>query len=137
MPYTTREVRLRTRFKPGLEFDEGCVLLIILNGLDNLMQVINNLSFLLSFPIYSSSLLTITSPFCLLQTSGGCLLKSHLIESSTIEIYPPRAGDAIVTVFDISGRQISQNQSYLDKSTQVFNLSGPGKGLYIIHVNSI
>ena len=57
-----------------------------------------------------------------------------MIESSIIEIYPPIAGDAIVTVFDISGRQISQNQSYLDKSTQVFNLSGLGKGLYIVNI---
>ena len=71
------------------------------------------------------------------QKSGMKIYPNPMIESSIIEIYPPRSGDAIVTIYDISGRQLSQNRSYLDNSTQEFNISGLGKGLYIINVRGV
>jgi uncharacterized protein (TIGR02145 family) len=71
------------------------------------------------------------------QISGMKIYPNPMIESSIIEIYPPVAGDAIVTIYDISGRQLSQNRSYLDNSAQEFNISGLGKGLYLINVRGV
>ena len=71
------------------------------------------------------------------QKSGMKIYPNPMIESSIIEIYPPSAGDAIVTIYDISGRQLSQSRSYLDNSTQEFNISGLGKGLYLIDVRGV
>jgi len=57
-----------------------------------------------------------------------------MIENSLMEVYPPVSGDVVVTVYDITGRQLSQTQSYLEKSRQEFRLSGFRRGLYIINV---
>ena len=58
------------------------------------------------------------------EKSGMKIYPNPMIESSVIEIHPPHAGDAIVTIYDISGRELSRNRSYLDNSTQEFNISG-------------
>jgi uncharacterized protein (TIGR02145 family) len=55
---------------------------------------------------------------------------------SMIEISPSVAGEAIITVFDMAGRQLSQTQNYLDKSKQEFRLSGLKDGFYLINVRS-
>jgi uncharacterized protein (TIGR02145 family) len=65
---------------------------------------------------------------------GIKIYPNPMIESSVIEINPPIPGNAMVRVFDISGRLVSQNQSYFNNSTQEFTLSGLGKGLYIVDV---
>jgi uncharacterized protein (TIGR02145 family) len=54
--------------------------------------------------------------------------------NSIIEISPSVAGDAIITVFDMTGRQLSQTQNYLDKSKQELRLSGLKDGFYLINV---
>ena len=53
---------------------------------------------------------------------------------SMIEISPSVAGEAIINVFDMTGRQLSQTQNYLDKSRQEFRLSGLKDGFYLINV---
>jgi uncharacterized protein (TIGR02145 family) len=65
---------------------------------------------------------------------GIKIYPNPMIESSVIEIYPPVPGNAIVTIYDLSGRQVSRLKSYFDNSVQEFKLSGPGKGLYIVNV---
>jgi uncharacterized protein (TIGR02145 family) len=67
---------------------------------------------------------------------GIKIYPNPMVENAIIEIYPPDAGDAVVTVYDLAGRQLSRNRSYLDNSRQEFNISGLGKGLYIINVSS-
>jgi uncharacterized protein (TIGR02145 family) len=53
---------------------------------------------------------------------------------SMIEISPSVAGEAIITVSDMTGKQLSQTQNYLDKSKQEFRLSGLKDGFYLISV---
>jgi uncharacterized protein (TIGR02145 family) len=55
-------------------------------------------------------------------------------DNSIIEISPSFEGEAIITVFDMTGRQLSQTQNYLDKSRQEFRLSGLKDGFYLINV---
>ena len=53
----------------------------------------------------------------------------------TLSVCPPYEGDAIVTVYEITGKAIFQNHLYLDKSIQEFNLSGLNNGLYLINIS--
>jgi uncharacterized protein (TIGR02145 family) len=54
---------------------------------------------------------------------------------SRLEIFPSSAGDAVITVFDMTGRQLSETQNYLDKSRNEFRLSGLKNGFYLINVS--
>jgi uncharacterized protein (TIGR02145 family) len=54
--------------------------------------------------------------------------------SSRIQFYPPYPGNAVITLFDITGKQTAQIQSYLENSEQEFQLSGLNNGLYLISV---
>jgi uncharacterized protein (TIGR02145 family) len=55
-------------------------------------------------------------------------------DNSIIEIFPSIEGEAIISVFDMTGRQLSQIQNYLDKSRQELRLSGLKDGFYLINV---
>lgn len=68
-------------------------------------------------------------------SSGMKIYPNPMIENSTIEIFPPVSGNAIITIFDMTGKQITQIHSYLENSKQEFRLSGSGKGFYLIHVS--
>jgi uncharacterized protein (TIGR02145 family) len=54
---------------------------------------------------------------------------------ATLGIFPPIAGDAIITVLDFTGKKVAQIQSYLENSLQEFHLSGLKNGFYLITVN--
>jgi uncharacterized protein (TIGR02145 family) len=57
-----------------------------------------------------------------------------MADNSTIQIYPPVAGDANITVFDITGKPVATIQGYLENSRQDFKLSGLKNGFYLISV---
>ncbi|MGE5406520.1 MAG: FISUMP domain-containing protein, partial [Methanosarcina sp.] len=57
--------------------------------------------------------------------------------SSTLEIIPPAAGDATITLFDMSGKVVALLRSSLDISVNNFRLSGLKPGLYIIDVKGL
>ncbi|MBG0859550.1 MAG: T9SS type A sorting domain-containing protein [Bacteroidales bacterium] len=54
--------------------------------------------------------------------------------SSFIELYPPASGNAVISVFEITGKLVARIQNYLENSRQVFLLSGLNKGYYLIIV---
>ncbi len=65
-------------------------------------------------------------------------LKIHpnpMKDYSMIEFSPSVAGDAVITVIDMTGRLLSQTQNYLDKSSQELRISGLKDGLYLINVS--
>lgn len=65
------------------------------------------------------------------------VIKVHpnpMTDNSTLEILPPLAGDATISVCGMTGKVFTQYKGYLDNSTQTFNLSGIKNGLYIITV---
>ena len=55
-------------------------------------------------------------------------------DNSIIQIYPPEEGIAKITVYDMTGKMVSQIQNYLDNSLQEFRLSGISGGFYLISV---
>jgi uncharacterized protein (TIGR02145 family) len=57
-----------------------------------------------------------------------------MTDNSIVQIYPPEAGLAMISVIDISGKLVSQIQSYLNNSLQVFRFSGFKSGFYVINV---
>lgn len=66
--------------------------------------------------------------------SGLKIYPNPMIDNSTVEVVPPVPGGAVVSIFDMSGIQVTQIQSYFDNSTQEFRLSGTRKGFYIVNV---
>jgi uncharacterized protein (TIGR02145 family) len=57
-----------------------------------------------------------------------------MTDKSKLEIFPPVAGGAIISVFDMTGKVITQCKSYLENHSQEFTLSGMKEGLYIVNV---
>ncbi len=47
-----------------------------------------------------------------------------MTDNSILQIYPSYAGDAIITVFDMTGKQVAQIKSFLENDLQEFRLSG-------------
>jgi uncharacterized protein (TIGR02145 family) len=57
-----------------------------------------------------------------------------MTDKSTLEILPPVAGDAIISVCDMTGKVLTQYKGYIENYTQEFSLSGIKNGLHIITV---
>jgi uncharacterized protein (TIGR02145 family) len=68
------------------------------------------------------------------QSAGITIFPNPSSGSSVLQIYPPEKGSAIITLFDITGRPLTQIQSYLENCKQDFQLSGINNGLYFISV---
>lgn len=50
---------------------------------------------------------------------------------SKLQILPLAEGNAVITVYDITGKKVAQIKSYLDTYLQEFQLSGLNNGLYL------
>ena len=57
-----------------------------------------------------------------------------MIDKSTLEIIPPVAGDAIISVYDITGKVLTQFKVYVENSSQEFSLSDIKNGIFILYV---
>jgi uncharacterized protein (TIGR02145 family) len=68
------------------------------------------------------------------KLSGMKLYPNPMTGNSILQISPPVEGNAIITVFDMTGRLVAQIQSFLEKYQQEFRLSGISSGLYLISV---
>jgi uncharacterized protein (TIGR02145 family) len=68
------------------------------------------------------------------QSSGMKIYPNPMIDNSTVEIFPPVAGDANITVYDITGKLVTHIHSYLENNRQEFKLSGTKNGFYLINV---
>jgi uncharacterized protein (TIGR02145 family) len=54
--------------------------------------------------------------------------------NSTMEIFPPVAGDAVISVYEMTGKPVAQVHSYLENYPQEFSLSGIKSGFYLVNV---
>jgi uncharacterized protein (TIGR02145 family) len=68
------------------------------------------------------------------QSSGIKIYPNPMTGNSILQIYPPEAGSVVITVFDMTGKLVTQIQSYLENYLQEFRLSGISSGLYLISV---
>jgi len=68
------------------------------------------------------------------QTSELNIFPNPMTDNSTLKIYPPVAGAATISVFDMTGKMLTQCQSMLGNGLQEFHLSGLKSGSYLISV---
>jgi uncharacterized protein (TIGR02145 family) len=74
------------------------------------------------------------------ETDQSSLLKLYPNPASdnvTLEIFPPVAGDFIISVLDVSGKPLTHYQGNSYKSGQSFHLSGLKNGIYFINVKGL
>jgi uncharacterized protein (TIGR02145 family) len=57
-----------------------------------------------------------------------------MIDNSTLQVSPPVTGNAVITVYDMTGRPIAQIQSNLENVTQDYRISGLKNGFYFVNV---
>jgi uncharacterized protein (TIGR02145 family) len=68
------------------------------------------------------------------QSSEIKIYPNPMVDNSTVEIYPPEAGDATISVYDMTGKKVTQIHSNLGNFKQEFKLSGLKNGFYLINV---
>jgi uncharacterized protein (TIGR02145 family) len=68
------------------------------------------------------------------QSSVLKIFPNPMTDKSTLQIFPPVTGDAIITIFDITGKLVAQIKSYLENQSQEFRLSGFKNGIYLVTV---
>jgi uncharacterized protein (TIGR02145 family) len=68
------------------------------------------------------------------QSAGLKLYPNPMTDNATLEIYPPVEGDVIISICDITGKEVARVKRYLEKHRQGFKLAGIKTGLYLIIV---
>ena len=68
------------------------------------------------------------------HSSGLKIYPNPMIGITILQISPPAAGDAIISVLDLSGKLIYKVPIYLYDYLQEFHLSGLKSGLYLISI---
>ena len=84
--------------------------------------------------LHLTEIITDINPVEKEQSSGIKIYPNPMIDNSTVEIFPPVAGDAIIAVYDITGKLVTQIHNYLENNRQEFKLSGTKNGFYLINV---
>ena len=84
--------------------------------------------------LHLTATLTGVNPVENRQSSALKIYPNPMTGSSILQIYPPEAGNAMISVFDMTGKPVAQIQSSLDNSLQEFRLSGINSGFYLISV---
>ena len=69
-----------------------------------------------------------------LKSSELKVYPNPMRDKSILELLPPLAGDAIISVCDMSGKVLTQYKGYIENCIQEFRLSGIKNGLHIITV---
>jgi len=69
-----------------------------------------------------------------MKSSGLKVYPNPITDKSTMVLLPPLAGDAIISVCDMTGKVLTQYNGYLENYAQEFSLSGIKAGLHIITV---
>lgn len=71
------------------------------------------------------------------QASQLNIYPNPMTYNTTVEFSSPISGDALITIHNIAGKLVAQNQSYLDIGQQSFRLSGLNCGFYLVSVKGI
>jgi uncharacterized protein (TIGR02145 family) len=69
-----------------------------------------------------------------IKSPGLKVYPNPMTDKSTLEILPPLAGDAVISVCDMTGKVLTQYKGHLENYTNEFSLSGMKNGLHIITV---
>lgn len=69
------------------------------------------------------------------RTKGVQFYPNPMKDFSVMEFVMPEEGIAIVELFDISGRKLTQTQNYLNQGRHSYRISGIVNGIYVVNVN--
>jgi uncharacterized protein (TIGR02145 family) len=69
------------------------------------------------------------------RSSSLMIYPNPMTDNSTLEIYPPLAGDATIYISDLNGKAVAHMKCYLDVPGSNFRLSGIKSGLYNVIVS--
>ena len=102
---------------------------------------IENLTKAATVTLNAGEILTLSEPTAIFQidgreTPGINIYPNPMTEESIFEVLPPSEGDAIVTIYEITGKPVTQINTYLQNSPQKFNISGLNKGVYLINIKA-
>jgi uncharacterized protein (TIGR02145 family) len=84
--------------------------------------------------------LNLTTDIPSFENDQSSLLKLYpnpASENVTLEIFPPVAGEFVISVLDVAGKPVTYFQGYSDNSGQSFRLSGLKNGIYFINVKGL
>ncbi|MCU0413877.1 MAG: T9SS type A sorting domain-containing protein [Ignavibacteriaceae bacterium] len=112
---------------------------ISFSGTDLLSVKVENLQSGLIVNLNAGDILLLSTPTGIpevknLKSSGLKIYPNPMTDKSTLEILPPVAGDATISVCDMTGKVLTQFKGYVENYKQEFSLSGIKNGLYIINV---
>jgi uncharacterized protein (TIGR02145 family) len=68
------------------------------------------------------------------QSSEIRIYPNPMTDYSIVQVFPPEAGKAFITVLDMTGKLVAQSQSYLGAYRHDFRLSGIKNGFYFVNV---
>jgi uncharacterized protein (TIGR02145 family) len=68
------------------------------------------------------------------ENSELIVFPNPMTDISTLRICPHEEGNAVITIVDLTGKQVIRFQSYLENFRQDFRLSGLRNGFYVINV---
>jgi uncharacterized protein (TIGR02145 family) len=68
------------------------------------------------------------------QSSELKIYPNPMNEYSIFEVFPPVAGDAVISVCETTGKTVAQIKSYLENLSQSFKLSGLKPGIYLVNI---
>jgi len=69
-----------------------------------------------------------------LNSSSIRIYPNPVMGNSIISLQSPEAGNAVITVYEMTGKTIAQVHTFLENSRQDFSLSGLKNGMYLINV---
>jgi uncharacterized protein (TIGR02145 family) len=69
-----------------------------------------------------------------MKSSGMKVYPNPMADKSTLQILHPVAGDAIISICDISGKVLTQFKGYVENASQEFSITGLKNGLYVINI---
>jgi uncharacterized protein (TIGR02145 family) len=68
------------------------------------------------------------------NSSGMRIYPNPMMDNSILELHPQEAGEAVITVYERTGKTVAKLRTYLENGRQEFRLSGLKSGLYLINV---
>jgi len=103
--------------------------------------IIENLENGTTLTVNGTDVLRLTTPVGIHEALNNTasrikIYPNPMTEKSTLLISAPTAGDAVISICDITGKVVTRTKCYLENYTREFIVSGLLNGIYIVNVKS-
>jgi uncharacterized protein (TIGR02145 family) len=104
------------------------------------MVEVENLSTGTHITLTGSDILNLTSSEVGISQPGKINFSSlriypnPMMDNAILALSPPEAGEAVITIYEVTGKTVAKIHTTLEKGNQEYRLSGLKKGLYLINV---